>query len=202
MKKKPIKINAACGVHLFGGFINIDNFFDLEDLKTKKNEFVNAVIEKDAEFIKADVRKLPFADNYADHFLSVDTIEHLPFKDIYPTLLEWKRVLKPGGKLIIQTVNFSELAKLWTEFIEGKPFDLATYTKLGTIIYGNQVTEGEYHTAPITPEYMNVLLKNAGFSNYKILLYPTGSPCPKLDGYPWDENSICLTEMLVCDIIK
>ncbi len=199
---KPIKINAACGVHLFGGFINVDNFFTLEDLKTKEGVFTNAVIEEGAEFVKADVRKLPFADNYADHFLSVDTIEHLPFRDIYPTLLEWRRVLKPGGKLIIQTVNFSELAKLWTEFVEGKPFDMATYTKLGTIIYGNQVTEGEYHSAPITPEYMNFLMTAIGFSQYKIILYPTGSPCPKVEGYPLPEGACCLTEVLMVEAIK
>lgn len=45
---------------------------------------------------------LPFLDGKADRLLSVHLFEHLFFWDVPKALAEWKRVLKPGGVLVIE----------------------------------------------------------------------------------------------------
>lgn len=52
--------------------------------------------------MKADVGALPFADGHADRVCSVHLFEHLNYWDALPALREWLRVLKPGGKVILE----------------------------------------------------------------------------------------------------
>jgi ubiquinone/menaquinone biosynthesis C-methylase UbiE len=49
--------------------------------------------------IKADLRKIPFRDNYFDIVFSNGVLEH--FKNPLQVILEQKRVLKKGGLLVI-----------------------------------------------------------------------------------------------------
>ena len=51
----------------------------------------------------ANLESLPFEDNYFDVIVSRDAIEH--FTDPLKVFRELKRVLKPGGKVIIVTPN-------------------------------------------------------------------------------------------------
>lgn len=55
------------------------------------------------DFIKADVLKLPFPDGYFDIVLSVCALCFINEKDA--ALLEMKRVLRPGGRLVIGALN-------------------------------------------------------------------------------------------------
>lgn len=52
--------------------------------------------------IQCDLRKLPFDDNCADAACSVHVIEHFYEWEARDVLKEWHRVLKPGGKLILE----------------------------------------------------------------------------------------------------
>ncbi|MGE3609192.1 MAG: class I SAM-dependent methyltransferase [Bacteriovoracaceae bacterium] len=54
-------------------------------------------------FQNYDGSRLPFSDNNFDVVYSFQVIEHVPFDKEF--LLEAKRVLRPGGKLIITTPN-------------------------------------------------------------------------------------------------
>lgn len=185
-KNDPVWLNIGSGVNLAGEFINVDNFFDLEDLKngikTKKGPFKNARIAKGARFVRADVCDLPFEDNSVDYIECNDMIEHLPFSKVLDGLKEMYRVLKPGSKLCLSTVNFDELARLWTSFIEGNllkgKHDWDMYISLAQVIYGNQAGEGEYHKTPFNPFTLGSFFHSAGFKldNIVISVYPTGSP--------------------------
>ena len=53
----------------------------------------------------ADIKALPFPDNYFDLVFSHTVVEHLPFADF---ILEQKRVLKTGGDLIIMRVDMKK----------------------------------------------------------------------------------------------
>ena len=46
--------------------------------------------------------KIPFPDNYFDKIVVVDALHH--FQDLNSVLLELKRVLKDGGKIIVEEV--------------------------------------------------------------------------------------------------
>lgn len=53
--------------------------------------------------ISGDAKKLPFCDETFTKLIMQHLIEH--FKDTVKVIQEWKRVLKPGGKLTLATPN-------------------------------------------------------------------------------------------------
>jgi SAM-dependent methyltransferase len=57
-----------------------------------------------------DADRLPFADERFDAVFAGEIIEHMP--DVKVTLAEWRRVLKPGGVVIITTPNRERLLAL------------------------------------------------------------------------------------------
>jgi predicted SAM-dependent methyltransferase len=227
MKEKKVKrtakelseiwINCGCGVSLADRpFINVDNFFtkkDLEDGIAGKNPWaVNARVPKDALFVKADIRHLPFEDNYADYIECNDAIEHMAMADVIPALAEMYRVLKPGAKLALSTTNFDELARLWTLNVTGNALgtkdDIDRYVTLSQVIYGNQAGPGEFHKVPFTPFSLGYYLQTVGFKlpNITITVYPTNSPLmtpqKAYAHFIFDKNTVFLTEALWAEAIK
>lgn len=58
--------------------------------------------DPDIEIVLADLtQKLPFPDNYFDKIASNNTLYTIPEEKQLETLKELKRVLKPGGKIVI-----------------------------------------------------------------------------------------------------
>lgn len=55
------------------------------------------------QFLTADATALPFPDAYFDAVISFETIEHTTQYE--KVLQEFKRVLKPGGRILISTPN-------------------------------------------------------------------------------------------------
>jgi glycosyltransferase involved in cell wall biosynthesis len=97
-----LKLHLACGHDYTEGYINID-LYAPED----------AVC--DARF---DVMKLPYPDNSVDEIKAFHIIEHFHFFEIQEVLKEWYRVLKPGGRLWLETPDFLESCR---SFVEGSP---------------------------------------------------------------------------------
>jgi ubiquinone/menaquinone biosynthesis C-methylase UbiE len=56
-----------------------------------------------AEVRLADVTRLPFGNSSFDAAVIGDVIEHLDHDQVLPALAELRRVLRPGGKLVIHT---------------------------------------------------------------------------------------------------
>jgi SAM-dependent methyltransferase len=184
--KKEVWINLGSGVHLIKDFINVDNFFDYDDLLKRKGVWCNAKIEEGAEFVRADMRKLPFPNNYADYMLSHYSIEHLPMGDIIPTLREWKRVLKPTGELYIATLDFDALMELWQGLCSTSNADwrMGEFIEVAQMIYGNQITDGEYHYCPFNLKSMNHMMALGGFPYWETQIFPAYAFAPKIKGYP------------------
>ena len=170
---EKVNLNLGCGVKVLKGFINVD-LYDLKDLKEAKGILHEAEVK--GRYIKADVRELPFKDNFADYILASEILEHIPLVDLSRTLLEWIRVLKPGGRMVIKSPDFDEMAKDW---LEG--FDPKTYSEKAQGIYGNQITEYEVHRSPINRKLLEYFLYNMGIKKGKIWVYPKGH---KMVGYP------------------
>lgn len=65
-----------------------------------------------------DARNLPFSDNTFDIVYSSHCIEHIQWYQVKQTIKEWVRVLKPGGKLEVWTVNGYAISKALVEYEE------------------------------------------------------------------------------------
>ena len=86
-----IRLNLGCGDKILNGYINVD-----------------IVAERSGKEpdISCDIKKLNvFSDDYADEILAVHVIEHFWRWEVNSVLTEWLRVLKPGGKIILECPN-------------------------------------------------------------------------------------------------
>ena len=65
-----------------------------------------------AEIHKSGAGSLPFADASFDCLTCVEVLEHIPAEDRRQTLVEFRRVLRPGGRLILRTPHAGAFAFL------------------------------------------------------------------------------------------
>lgn len=83
----------------------------------------NKVRKSAADFVVADAHSLPFENNVFDLVFSCECLEHV--HDPQKALNELYRVLKPGGKVILTTENYSNgMIIPWIKsWITGVPFN-------------------------------------------------------------------------------
>lgn len=160
-----IKINLGSGVYLLPGFTNVDMY--------EKTE-----VHGKAKYVKADVRNLPMKTGTVDYALASQVLEHLPMKDVEGAIKEWVRILKKGGRLVITCPDFNQQCEEWLE----TPFSIGGHKYLAEGIWGNQLSEGEYHRAPITPQLLQHYLKGIGVDG-KMFVIKKGEPMRIYPGY-------------------
>ncbi len=89
--------------------------------------------------VRADVRALPFADESVEAIFCSHLLEHLPEWDVVPALAEWRRVLKPGGALMMKLPDVQSVA----EAIVRNGVDAITHvTNHGTEIRAQDILYG------------------------------------------------------------
>ena len=202
-KRGGIRLNLGCGVVLAPGFINVDKFFTLADLRRKEGIYGNAEVPDGAHFVQADLADLPFEDGVAEYVESIDCVEHLPFRDLPAAFAEMYRVLRPGGKLALMTSSFDNLARLWLDnMTDGwKP---EAYEELVQLLYGNQLGPGEFHCNPFNGWIMKHYLEGAGFRDFKITVYPHNSTeRPPIQTQEWGPETLYIrSDMLWVEAVK
>lgn len=88
------KLHIGCGRNYFNGWINIDNNSD------------NNITKLD---LNLDLRNpLPFKDDSVDFIYNEHFLEHLTAAEGLKALIEFRRVLKPGGMLRISMPDLEE----------------------------------------------------------------------------------------------
>jgi SAM-dependent methyltransferase len=86
-----MRLNLGCGDKILPGYINVD---------------VAAVRGGQKPDVLCDLRRLgPFADGCADEVLAVHVIEHFWRWEVVEILRDWARVLRPGGRMIVECPN-------------------------------------------------------------------------------------------------
>jgi ubiquinone/menaquinone biosynthesis C-methylase UbiE len=98
-----IKLNLGCGARTIPGYINFDKNPDYNNI---------GVIEMDVSNLSI------FQNETVDEIYNSHVIEHFDFNRGIEVLREWYRVLKPGGKLIIETPDFYNSCKFFCELYE------------------------------------------------------------------------------------
>lgn len=87
-----MRIHLGCGDKYWPGFINVDGFVDAD--------------------IKCDVTQLEFPSEYATEIHAIHLFEHIDRMEAESALMDWNRVLKPGGTLVLEMPCLDKIAKM------------------------------------------------------------------------------------------
>jgi SAM-dependent methyltransferase len=107
----PVRLDLGAGHKHEAGWVRVDFAVD-----RKKCTMGGGVQEKGSALlpdVEADLRDLPFPDNYADTARAIHVIEHFQIWDAPKVMKEWVRVLKPGAELAIECPCLDKIIKLF-----------------------------------------------------------------------------------------
>ena len=174
--KKEIRLNLGCGGRPLSGYINVD----MDTLEQIRQRYPNQEFEDDLVVKQYDLFDLPFENNSVDEIRSEGLIEHLAFIDEPKFFYEIARILRPGGKLYISTVDFEKAAQQWldatddwqdfyrsdTESIMNQHW-FGTYSYeptnrwgyLTATLFGSQNGEGQFHRNCYTFKKLEAICK-------------------------------------------
>lgn len=135
----PIRLHLGCGSKRFQNYINVDLWIT------------------EATDVICNITKLPWPDYSVELIESYHVIEHISHRKIKNTLKEWYRVLKPGGRFIVECPHFDEAVM---EYLEGNEDRLIN-------IFGWQRMEGDIHLFGYNPQRLIHLLEEIGFTDFE-----------------------------------
>lgn len=152
---RPMKLNLGCGDKILPGYVNVD------------------VVEARAG-MKPDVvcdltRLTPFADATADEILSVHVVEHFWRWEVRDVLREWVRVLKPGGRMILECPNIRSACETFLQ----DPAQYSREDQAGQrtmwVFYGDPQWKDPLmiHRWGYTPESLKALLSEVGLADVR-----------------------------------
>lgn len=140
---KSRKLNIGCGFDLRPGYINID----LQSFH--RPDIVAGVL---------DLSVVP--SNWAEEIIASDLLEHIGRRQTCHALLEWNRVLSPGGRLYVRTTYLPGLLKRITYDWFGS---IETHKQLINDLFSTQAYEGDYHFTAFTEKLMRFYMWACGF---------------------------------------
>jgi predicted SAM-dependent methyltransferase len=157
-----MKLNLGCGNDIRSGYINID-------VRKTRAEVLQVDLEK--EFL----RFIP--DNSVDELLLKDFLEHLSWRVVENFLKDCFRVLKKGGKIIIQVPDIEAIVQQVVQNPNYKFGDLEGFKAISYWIYGAQDYPENTHKAGFTKLTLKKLLEQIGFSIVKLETIGTNILC-------------------------
>ena len=101
-----------------------------------------------------------FAQIYASH-----VVEHLDYKDeLLRTLVEWNRVLVPGGSVLISVPDLDILSSL---LLQKNRFSIAERYFVMRMIFGGHVDRYDYHAVGLNEDFLGSFLHSSGYINIR-----------------------------------
>lgn len=98
----PVRLNLGCGDKILDGFVNVDL---AENWSGRSPDVV------------ADItQRLPFNDNSIDEIHAYHVLEHIDRWKVPECLRDWVRVLRPGGRLILELPCLDKILSLYQYF--------------------------------------------------------------------------------------
>jgi predicted SAM-dependent methyltransferase len=139
---------------------------------------------------------IPLPDGSVDTIFSSNALEHISKFAIIPTLQEWHRLLKPGGRMQIVVPDLEWAVAFWLKM---KDTAWATGWPLDTI-YGHQKHEGEYHKTGFTPkilwDYLTVSA-NGGWFVHAIYYFAGDDKVPEGLNFEFDDIKEHVAQRLI-----
>ena len=127
-----VKLHLGCGGIRWKDFVNIDLYPSDGSPDSSRSGCVADVF--------ADIRHLGLPDASVDEMFSAHTIEHFVRWEALEMLRDWYRILKPGGRLILETPDFWRCV-LWLAHPLGRRRQAAR-----SQFYGNQWDRLDFET--------------------------------------------------------
>jgi predicted SAM-dependent methyltransferase len=138
-----LKLNIGCGGKRIKGYTGIDAH------------------NTPAADIVAKAWELPMIkSNSVDEIYTSHMVEHLTPGEFRKSLTEWKRVLKPGGSLVIRCPNFELYVREW---LEGD-YDYRWGWGITNLLGHQHRGPGMLNRNAFTVQRLSKILKSAGFN--------------------------------------
>ena len=139
-----MKLHLGCGNDYLEGYINTDLYAENVDERF-------------------DALTIPYSDNTFDEVRAFHIIEHFDWFKGNEALKEWHRVLKPGGRLHIETPDFLESCRVF----------VTSPVEVQNSMYGHFFStpwiSGQQHLFLFTENQLCYQLYQIGFENLKRL---------------------------------
>ncbi len=143
-----LRLNLGSGTTPIPGFVNVDALGDAPGVD-----------------VVADIgERLPFDDGAADLVYASHLLEHFPTDRVPPMLAEWRRVLHPGGSLLIAVPDLEAIASV---LASRKGWFTPPNAPWIGAIYGGQKDEYDFHKTGFTEPWLAHLMREAGFGEIK-----------------------------------
>ena len=144
-----MKLHLGCGGTYLEGYINIDYPVSHKTIMNVKAD------------IYQDITTLEYEENSIDEIRSHHVFEHFNRVDALSLLVKWRKWLKPGGKLVIETPDY-----FWCSFLI--PFTSFNFKmKLGRHLFGTQEDHWANHLDFWYKGKFKKVLKKMGFGKFK-----------------------------------
>lgn len=150
-----VRLNLGCGDKLLPGYINVD---------------VAPGRGGKAPDVVADIRVMgPFGPDCADEIMAIHVIEHIDRWEVVEVLRRWLAVLKPGGRLVLETPNLISACRA----LLADPLKAARSGKTGQMsmwpLYGDPSWQDPLmmHKWLYTPQSLGEVMHEAGFVRIK-----------------------------------
>lgn len=148
-----VRMNLGCGDKILDGYINVD--------------VVEARAGKSPDVI-CDLHDLSaFENDFADEILAVHVIEHFWQWEVVSILKEWTRVLKPGGKMILECPNLVSAAQEFLKDPDGAALGGREGQRSMWVFYGDPGWKDPLmiHRWGYTPRSLATVMHQAGLIN-------------------------------------
>lgn len=148
-----VRLNLGCGDKILPGYVNVD--------------VVEARAGKSPDVI-CDLRDLSvFPDNHADEVLAVHVVEHFWRWEVEAVLREWIRVLKPGGRMVLECPNLAAACEAFLADPLGGSQSDGRGQRTMWVFYGDPQWQDPLmvHRWGYTPSSLSALMATAGLVN-------------------------------------
>jgi SAM-dependent methyltransferase len=151
----PLKLNLGCGDKILDGYINVD---------------VAASRGGRSPDVLCDLRRLePFADGSAEEVLAVHVVEHFWRWEVLDVLKEWVRVLRPGGRMVLECPNLLTACEELLKNPEAAAGTGMEAQRTMWVFYGDPRWQDPLmtHRWNYTPQSLAALMREAGLVNVR-----------------------------------